>query len=149
MKKFLLLGAAAMSILIAAPAIAAPNHSKGKPHPQAQTQHYQGPSKAQPHNAQRHRTQRHTQRFYYNGRQHNAYRAPAWQPPRGHYQRNWARGQYLPASYRARPYVINHRMYGLRPAPIGYSWVRVNNDVFLVSNRTGYINQIVFSMFFR
>jgi len=155
MKKYLLLGAAALSLIAAAPAMAAP-HNQGKP--QAQTQHYHGPSKAQPQKAQPQKAQpqkvqpqkyQQTQRFYYNGRQYNSFRAPAWQAPKGYYQRSWKRGQYLPANYRTRSYVIDHRAYHLRPAPVGYSWVRVNNDVFLVSNRTGYINQIVFSLFFR
>jgi Ni/Co efflux regulator RcnB len=149
MKKFLLLGAAALTLLAAAPAIAAP-HNSGQPqyHQDQARGHdndrdYRGNDNRGPFHNQNAR------RFFYNGQYYNSFRDTNWRAPRGYVQREWRRGQFLPVSYRARAYVVDYRAFHLRPAPRGYQWVRVGNDVYLVSMRTGMINQVVLNIFFR
>jgi Ni/Co efflux regulator RcnB len=152
MKKFLLLGAAAMTLLAAAPAIAAPQNP-GQPHFQHQQSgadrgrdndrndrggwDNRGPSK-----------QHKAQKFFYNGKYYNAFRDANWKAPKG-YHRDWKRGQYMTTTYRAKAQPIhNPRAYHLRPAPQGYKWMRVQGNVYLVATRTGYVNDVVLNIFF-
>jgi len=163
MNKFLLLGAAAMTLLAAAPALAAP-HNPAQPHFQHQQSgadrgrdndrnanvrdndrndrndrggwDNRGPSKQK------------TQKFFHNGKYYNAFRDANWKAPKG-YHRDWKRGQYMTTSYRAKAQPIhNPRAYHLRPAPQGYKWMRVQGNVYLVSTRTGYVNDVVLNIFF-
>jgi Ni/Co efflux regulator RcnB len=59
--------------------------------------------------------------------------------------RRYARGQYLPRTYYTSRtyYIVEPVRYHLRPAPYGYQWVRVGNDVYLTQTRTGLIAQVV------
>lgn len=59
-------------------------------------------------------------------------------------QRRWARGQYLPAQYRASRYVIHdYRTYRLPPPPRGYGYVRYDDDILLTSLASGLITQVL------
>ena len=96
-----------------------------------------------------HDAKRNDRNYSYNGKSFKAVHAPAWKAPKGHQaQRNWNRGQQLPAFYRAKAYQVNPHLYHLKPAPRGYQWVRVQNNVYLVQNTNGLISQIVFNMFY-
>jgi len=54
-------------------------------------------------------------------------------------------GQHLPRGYYANRtyYVTEYSRYNLRPAPPGYQWVRVGNDVYLTQTRTGLIASVI------
>ncbi|MFA6985966.1 MAG: RcnB family protein [Arenimonas sp.] len=45
------------------------------------------------------------------------------------------------------PTYVDYRPYGLSPPPYGYSWVRVDNDVYLVSTRDGLVAEVVYNLF--
>jgi len=95
------------------------------------------------------RFDRRDNRFYYGGRYYDRFRGPAYVYPRGYAYRPWARGQYLPRSYFASPYYIdNWRVYGLRPPPPGYRYVRVGNDVVLAAIAGGLIAEVINGLFY-
>ncbi len=77
----------------------------------------------------------------YRGRRSGYWYAPGYGyyevEPR-YYGRRWSRGHYLPRAYR-HYYVQDPYFYGLRPAPYGYRWVYVDDDLLLVSIATGLI----------
>lgn len=75
------------------------------------------------------------------------FKAGSYKRPSGYKARNWRRGERLPASYRGRGYVVDHRAYGLQAPPRGYQYVRVDKDVVLTAVATGLIASIVFGMF--
>ncbi len=63
-----------------------------------------------------------------------------------YYGRRWSRGAYLPPEFR-RYYVRDPYFYGLRPAPRGYAWVHVNNDIVLTALATGVIADVLFDIY--
>ena len=64
--------------------------------------------------------------------------------PPGHAKR-YLIGERMPVTYvRQREYVIvEPARYRLRPAPVGYRWVRYDRDAYLVAAETGLISQVV------
>src|SRR4029450_12572790 len=64
--------------------------------------------------------------------------------PPGHAKR-YLIGERMPVTYvRQREYVIvEPARYRLRPAPVGYRWVRYDRDAYLVAAETGLIAQAV------
>ena len=89
-------------------------------------------------------------RFSYRGRQFNRVRGPTWAPPRGWSSRRYVVGAYLPRSFLSDAYVINPFAFGLgvRAAPVGYHWVRVGDDLYLVSWTTGRVAEVVPDVFY-
>jgi len=85
----------------------------------------------------------------YNGRRSGYYFAPGYGyyhvEPR-YYGRRWNRGHYLPRAYRSY-YVQDPYFYGLRPAPHGYRWVYVDDDLLLVSLTTGLILDVLLDVY--
>jgi Ni/Co efflux regulator RcnB len=75
------------------------------------------------------------------------YAAARYQRPRGYRAHQWRYGERLPASYRSRAYEVDHRRYGLSAPPRGYYYVRVNNDVVLVSRNSGIIASVILLLF--
>ncbi len=55
---------------------------------------------------------------------------------------SWHRGGFVPYAYRSY-YVRDPNFYGLRPAPYGYRWVYVDNNLVLMAIGTGLIADIV------
>ena len=69
-------------------------------------------------------------------------------PPRGYVVHRWSRGERLPYAYYAPRYVVaNYRDCGLRAPPVGYHWVRVNNDAVLAAVATGVVLDVAFNLF--
>lgn len=85
----------------------------------------------------------------YRGARHGYYYAPTYGyyrvEPR-YYGHRWARGHVLPPAYRTY-YVRDPHLYRLRPAPRGYRWVHVNNDVVLIALATGLIAEIIYGVY--
>ena len=72
----------------------------------------------------------------------------AYQRPNGYYSHRWVRGDRLPAPYYAHPYrVADYGVWGLRPPPRGYHWVRVDGDAVLAAIATGIVLETVFHAF--
>ncbi|MDQ0464202.1 Ni/Co efflux regulator RcnB [Caulobacter ginsengisoli] len=65
--------------------------------------------------------------------------------PPGQLKKRWQRGERLPVAYYGQPryYVTQPVRYGLRPAPPGYRWVRVDDRYYLAQTRTGVIAEII------
>jgi Ni/Co efflux regulator RcnB len=124
--KSILIGAAALSVLASAGL--------------ANAQPYE------PRQSDRHEQGRDHQDERYDRAQHR-YSAGRYQPPRGYEARQWRPGERLPAAYRSRAYVVDHRAYGLRAPPRGYQYVRVNNDVVMTAVATGLITSVIASLF--
>jgi Ni/Co efflux regulator RcnB len=69
-------------------------------------------------------------------------------PPRGYVVHRWSRGERLPVGYYAPRYVVaDYRDCGLRAPPMGYHWVRVNNDAVLAAVATGVVLDVAFNLF--
>jgi Ni/Co efflux regulator RcnB len=76
------------------------------------------------------------------------YKAPSsYKRPSGYQQRQWHRGDKLPASYRGKAYVVDHKRYGLNAPPRGYQYVRVDNDVVLTAIATGVVSSVILQLF--
>jgi Ni/Co efflux regulator RcnB len=72
----------------------------------------------------------------------------AYYRPRGYYAHRWVRGERLPVSYYARPYVVvDYPVWGLRVPPRGYHWVRVDGDAVLAAVATGIVLDTMFHVF--
>jgi Ni/Co efflux regulator RcnB len=83
----------------------------------------------------------------YERRAAKRYAAARYQRPAGYQQRHWRHGERLPASYRSRAYVVDHRRYGLQAPPRGYQYTRVDNDVVMTSATTGVIASVITGLF--
>jgi len=65
-----------------------------------------------------------------------------WRAPGYH---RWSRGAYLPRVYFGPSYIVrDYGYYGLRPPPLGYGWVRVDNDFLLAALATGFVADVLF-----
>ncbi|MGV8997537.1 MAG: RcnB family protein [Parvibaculaceae bacterium] len=140
--------AAALALsLMSGTAFAAPyngqqDHNQQNQRPQ-QSQQHQQPDQHQS------KPQAKKSQYEYQGRRYDAVRGPQWHAPKGYdAHRRWSRGDRLPTGYRDRSYVVDYRAYHLKQPPRGYQWVRVNNDVMLVSVGNGLISQVVLSLFY-
>lgn len=87
-----------------------------------------------------------TRYYNVNGRRYAAQAGPAWNAPRGYQHRNWQRNQRLPVEYR-RTIVRDYGRYHLPPPQRGQQWVRVDNDVVLVSIASGIIGAVIAGAF--
>ncbi len=65
--------------------------------------------------------------------------------PPGHAKKLWGKGEYLPAEYRT-VYLEDWERYDLRPAPRGYRWVLVEDDVYLTDVATGLITDVIIDL---
>lgn len=80
-------------------------------------------------------------------RARQSYYAPRYAAPYGYRYAQYSVGSYLPRGYYGSSYYVDYRPYGLSPPPYGYTWVRVGNDVYLTSTRTGLIAEVIYSLF--
>ncbi len=77
------------------------------------------------------------------------YQAGRYYPPRAYVVHGWYRGDRLPRTYFARPYVVyGYRSYHLYDPPRGYYWVRVSDDVFLTAIATGFVLDAVYNIYY-
>jgi len=68
--------------------------------------------------------------------------------PRKYIAGTWAIGTNLPAGYFDPSYYVDYRAYRLSPPPEGYQWVRIDKDVYLVSEGTGFIRDVLYELFY-
>lgn len=156
--------AAAIALsMLAVPAMAAPNDQQhgnqpamGQNHDDRGSQGQSGQSQSgQSQNGQNQGHQEHAQQnqsrpqYSYNGKKYDAVHGPAWNAPKGYdAHKSWSRGEKLPKAYRDRSYVVDYRAYHLKKPPHGYVWVRADRNVYLVSQSSGLISQIVLNLFY-
>ena len=82
------------------------------------------------------------------------YRAPTrYLYPSGYRPYRWTIGYRMPYQYYSPrsywiDYRVDYRMYRLPPPPYGYTWVRVDRDVVLVSLASGLIRDVLFGLFY-
>jgi len=124
-------------------------------------QHGRPPAQGEPH-AGPHGYQRVTEPHGWNARpatidraayQHNFRAArtfhigPYHRPP-GWVAHRWANGQILPRAYWAPEFVIgDYWLFALEVPPVGYEWVRDDDDALLVNTETGEILQVEYGVF--
>lgn len=83
----------------------------------------------------------------YERRAERRYKADRYKAPRGYQARQWRHGDRLPANYRDRTYYVDYHRYALSAPPRGYQYVRVGNDVVLVSTTNGLIASVIQQLF--
>ncbi|HEX4267418.1 MAG TPA: RcnB family protein [Steroidobacteraceae bacterium] len=68
--------------------------------------------------------------------------------PHGYHAHTWRKGDRLPPAYRGSAYVIpDVAVYHLRPAPVGFYWIRVDNNAVLASVATGAVVDVHVNLF--
>ncbi|WP_156680028.1 RcnB family protein [Sphingomonas profundi] len=78
------------------------------------------------------------------------YRAPRYYGPRGYDYSRWSRGYRVEPFFYGRNYWINDPYRCRLPPAYGdYRWVRYYDDVALIDLRTGLIEDIIYSFFYR
>lgn len=79
---------------------------------------------------------------------HAGWGAHRYVRPHGYYAHTWRRGDRLPPAYRTSAYVIpDVAVYHLRPAPVGYYWIRVDGNAVLASMATGAVIDVHVNLF--
>ena len=85
-------------------------------------------------------------RFHgYSGVRMGFYFAPGWgyySVPRSYWGRDWSAGDYLPDTF-WRYRLDDWRTYGLGYPPEGARWVLVDNTIYLIDERDGYIIDVI------
>ena len=68
--------------------------------------------------------------------------------PRGWVAHRWAYGQILPRGYWSSQYLLaDYWLFALETPPVGYEWVRDDDDAILVNVATGEILQVEYGVF--
>lgn len=80
----------------------------------------------------------------YHGVRHGYYYAPGYgyYHAHGYYGRAWVVGVTVPVAFRSYV-VVNPAFYGLAVAPVGQSWIYVNNNIVLINRSSGVIIRTV------
>jgi Ni/Co efflux regulator RcnB len=68
--------------------------------------------------------------------------------PHGYSGGSWDVGGNLPEGYYSPSSYVDYRYYRLSPPPEGYQWVRIDKDVYLVSEGTGFIREVLYELFY-
>jgi Ni/Co efflux regulator RcnB len=77
-----------------------------------------------------------------------SYHIGPYHRPRGWRSHRWVHGEILPRIYFAPEYLIgDYWLFGLEVAPIGYEWVRDDDDALLVNIGTGEVLQVEYGVF--
>jgi Ni/Co efflux regulator RcnB len=88
-------------------------------------------------------------KYQHNFQAPRAYHIGIYHRPPGWVARRWAYGQILPRAYWAAPeYLIaDYWLFALEVPPVGYEWVRDDDDAILVNVTTGQILQVQYGVF--
>ena len=77
------------------------------------------------------------------------WRGGDWRGPRGFYYRRWSYGEYLPFGWFGAEWFINdYWNYELPVPPYGCEWIRSGPDALLVDQRTGFVVETVYGIFY-
>ncbi len=87
-------------------------------------------------------------KYQHNFRATRSYRIGPYVRPPGWVAQHWVYGQILPPAYWAAEYLIaDYWLFGLQVPPVGYEWVRDDDDAILVNTTTGEILQVEYGVF--
>jgi Ni/Co efflux regulator RcnB len=86
--------------------------------------------------------------YAHNFQASRSYHVGAYRRPNGWVAHRWAYGQILPRSYWAQEYFLaDFWLFGLEVPPMGYEWVRDDDDAILVNIQTGEILEVEYGVF--
>jgi Ni/Co efflux regulator RcnB len=87
-------------------------------------------------------------KYQHNFQATRSYRIGPYVRPAGWVATHWVSGQILPPAYWVAEYLIgDYWLFGLQVPPVGYEWVRDDDDAILVNTTTGEILQVEYSVF--
>jgi Ni/Co efflux regulator RcnB len=86
--------------------------------------------------------------YQHNFRAARAFHIGPYHRPPGWVAHRWAYGQILPRAYWAPEFVIgDYWLFALEVPPVGFEWVRDDDDALLVNTQTGEILQVEYGVF--
>lgn len=87
--------------------------------------------------------------YNHNFKAARSYSIGAYHRPAGWVSHRWVYGQILPRAYWASSeYILaDYWLFGLEIPPVGYEWVRDDDDALLVNIQTGEILQVEYGVF--
>lgn len=86
--------------------------------------------------------------YHHNFQAQRSYKVGAYRRPPGWVAHHWAYGQILPRAYWSSQYVLSdYWLFALEVPPVGYEWVRDDDDAVLVNISTGEILQVEYGAF--
>jgi Ni/Co efflux regulator RcnB len=150
MKKIVIASALifSMTAISAAQADKHGHHQKEYSHHQANDHHDEHGSKHNDKQSSKH-NDKHGFKHHDHGWKGQRFHAPTrYVYPPGYVVRTWRSGAHLPATYRTRQYYVDHRHYHLSAPPIGYQYIRVDNDVVLIAIASGVIVSVLAGMYY-
>jgi Ni/Co efflux regulator RcnB len=130
-----------------------PEHGRGEQaRPQAHGEPHPGPSRYQRVREPEHWNERPHEvdrgHYEHNYQADRAYHIGMYHRPHGWVARRWRYGEVLPRAYWEPRYIIgDYWLFGLDVPPVGYEWVRDDDDAILVDVATGQILQVEYGVF--
>jgi Ni/Co efflux regulator RcnB len=86
--------------------------------------------------------------FQHNFQAARSYRIGPYVRPPGWVAHRWVYGQILPPVYWTAPYILaDYWLFALSVPPVGYEWVRDDDDAILVNTANGEILQVQYGVF--
>jgi Ni/Co efflux regulator RcnB len=77
------------------------------------------------------------------------WRGGEWREPRGFYYRHWSYGEYFPRDWFGEEgFISDWWDYGLATPPWGYEWIRSGPDALLIDQRTGFVAEAAYGVFY-
>ena len=148
----------ALALAASAPALAQheehAEHGKAAEHgrPEAHGEPHAGPTRYQRVAEPAHWNERPAtadrEHYRHNFQAARVYHVGVYRRPHGWVAHRWAYGQVLPRAYWAAPYILaDYWLFALEVPPVGYEWVRDDDDAILVNVSTGEILQVEYGVF--
>jgi len=150
------LGLALALVLIGGSGAAEPPHDRGgggaRPPPAHAGEAHPGPSGysrvAEPHGWNARPAAVDNNAYHHNFQAARSFRIGPYQRPRGWVAHHWGYGQILPRAYWGPQFVLSdYWLFALEVPPVGYEWVRDDDDALLVNVSTGEILQVEYGVF--
>jgi Ni/Co efflux regulator RcnB len=86
--------------------------------------------------------------YHHNFQAQRSFRIGPYRRPAGWVSHHWAYGQVLPRAYWAPQYLISdYWLFALEVPPVGYEWIRDDDDALLINVATGEILQAEYGVF--
>jgi Ni/Co efflux regulator RcnB len=149
-------GLALAVVLIGGGIAAEPSHERGnggaRPPPAHPGEAHPGPQGynrvSEPHGWNTRPATVDTNTYHHNFQAARSFRIGPYQRPAGWVAHHWAYGQILPRAYWASQFVLaDYWLFSLEVPPVGYEWVRDDDDALLVNISTGEILQVEYGVF--
>jgi Ni/Co efflux regulator RcnB len=86
--------------------------------------------------------------YNHNFQASRTYHVGGYRRPSGWMAHRWSYGEFLPRAYWADQYFLaEYWLFGLEVPPVGYEWVRDDDDAILINVQTGEILQVEYGVF--